>query len=516
MLSSTRRLFEASLNGDVGELHQLIKENPLILADYSLVSPHENPLHVATKAMKLSYVKEIVKLKPEFVKELNKDGFRPLDIASALGHVEIVKVLIKGTTTTSNLCRLKGRDGRTAIHYAAMSGKIEVIDVLISSCKECVEDLTCVGETSLHLAVKFNKFQAFTNLVEWIQRIGEEEIVNWGDNDGNTVLHLAVATKQHQSVELLLRRSTKLELNARNSRGLTAMDIIDIQTLENPIDEYHFQLKETLQNATVLTSSHHNHNSTVSSNINNQSQDHHQEADNNNDHHNQKDWIKYFRYKKTRDSPSDTRNALLVVATLIATVTFQAGVNPPIHFSTTTTKSTTIQRKVNANNNDDHNNKYSNYDTLLRIPDVISPSPFAQQMPYIPSEPLPFTVGFGVVLANLGTLAASEMFLFGNSLGLTASLNVIIYLTAGFPFQRELHISIYSMLFAYGWSVQGLESSENSKVGMRNVILGFAFLLPFVLRWFPRWGIGKRIRLWWINKMIMIRNTRVQHYPTLW
>uniref|UniRef100_A0A803NH61 Uncharacterized protein n=1 Tax=Cannabis sativa TaxID=3483 RepID=A0A803NH61_CANSA len=335
MLSSTRRLFEASLNGDVGELHQLIKENPLILADYSLVSPHENPLHVATKAMKLSYVKEIVKLKPEFVKELNKDGFRPLDIASALGHVEIVKVLIKGTTTTSNLCRLKGRDGRTAIHYAAMSGKIEVIDVLISSCKECVEDLTCVGETSLHLAVKFNKFQAFTNLVEWIQRIGEEEIVNWGDNDGNTVLHLAVATKQHQ-------------------------------------------------------------------------------------------------------------------------------------------------------------------------------------MPYIPSEPLPFTVGFGVVLANLGTLAASEMFLFGNSLGLTASLNVIIYLTAGFPFQRELHISIYSMLFAYGWSVQGLESSENSKVGMRNVILGFAFLLPFVLRWFPRWGIGKRIRLWWINKMIMIRNTRVQHYPTLW
>uniref|UniRef100_A0A2N9ILU0 PGG domain-containing protein n=1 Tax=Fagus sylvatica TaxID=28930 RepID=A0A2N9ILU0_FAGSY len=39
--------------------------------------------------------------------------------------------------------------------------------------------------------------------------------------------------------------------------------------------------------------------------------------------------FKYFQYKEDRDSPSDVRNLLLVVATLIAAVTFQAGVNPP-------------------------------------------------------------------------------------------------------------------------------------------------------------------------------------------
>ncbi|GMY23020.1 hypothetical protein FCV25MIE_18261 [Fagus crenata] len=42
-----------------------------------------------------------------------------------------------------------------------------------------------------------------------------------------------------------------------------------------------------------------------------------------------RNWFKYFQYKEDRDSPSEVRNLLLVVVTLIAAVTFQAGVNPP-------------------------------------------------------------------------------------------------------------------------------------------------------------------------------------------
>ncbi|KAL3742733.1 hypothetical protein ACJRO7_018102 [Eucalyptus globulus] len=40
-------------------------------------------------------------------------------------------------------------------------------------------------------------------------------------------------------------------------------------------------------------------------------------------------WFLYFQYNPTNDKPSDMRNIMLIIATLIAVITFQAGVNPP-------------------------------------------------------------------------------------------------------------------------------------------------------------------------------------------
>ncbi|PON99759.1 Transmembrane protein [Trema orientale] len=455
------RLFEAALTGNVETLHKLREENPLILSDYSLISPHENPLHVATKAGKLGFVKEMIRLKPESVMELNKEGFRPLDIASALGHVEIVKEIIASTsctTTTSgnDICRLKGKDGRTAMHYAVIHGKIEVIDELVSFSVECVKDLTVLGETTLHLAVKYYRFEALRSLVESLEKLGLEELVNWGDKDGNTVLHLAVSRKQHESVEFLLNNnsiSSALKLNETNSRGLTPMDVMDL-LIETPSD---VQLRQTLRLAGAVGAGDNITNAMPTTPANNSSLPQHIAV--NYVPNNQPpepgavetDWMKYFRYQQKRDSPSDTRNALLVVAALIATVTFQAGVDPPGGF-----------REPQSGNSTN-----------------ISP---ASQPPTPPHSPT--TIGIAAIFAALGGVATSDWFLLGNSLGFATSVSIIIYLTAGFPFQRELHIAIYSIMFAYGWSVSDIQPKE----GARYTILGIAFLVPFLVRWFPRWA----------------------------
>ncbi|GMN48315.1 hypothetical protein TIFTF001_017483 [Ficus carica] len=75
-------------------------------------------------------------------------------------------------------------------------------------------------------------------------------------------------------------------------------------------------------------------------------------------------------------------------------------------------------------------------------------------MDYDPRPVQPLVIGFSAVLENLGMrLAASELFLLGNSMGFAASLNVI-------PFQRELHISIFSMMFAYSWSLHDFKSTH--------------------------------------------------------
>ncbi|KAI8572464.1 hypothetical protein RHMOL_Rhmol01G0200900 [Rhododendron molle] len=42
-----------------------------------------------------------------------------------------------------------------------------------------------------------------------------------------------------------------------------------------------------------------------------------------------KNWFKYFQYQEGKETPGDARNVLLIIAALIAAVTFQAGVPPP-------------------------------------------------------------------------------------------------------------------------------------------------------------------------------------------
>lgn len=44
------------------------------------------------------------------------------------------------------------------------------------------------------MCVKYNRLEALKVLVESMDR--EDGIMNWKDDDGNTVLHLAVAKKQ--------------------------------------------------------------------------------------------------------------------------------------------------------------------------------------------------------------------------------------------------------------------------------------------------------------------------------
>ncbi|KAJ6875953.1 ankyrin repeat-containing protein BDA1-like [Populus alba x Populus x berolinensis] len=394
------RLFDAAQRGNIDYLQRLLTENPLIL-NITLLSA-ENPLNIAADMGHVDFVKEIIKLKPVFANEVNQEGFSPTHIAAANGHVEIVKELMK---VDIKLCRLEGgRQKMTPLHYAAIKGRAEVISAMLSDCPDCIVDETVRKENALHLAVKNNRFEAIKILGDWIKDMNKEYLLNMKDEQGNTVLHLASWKKQREVLEMLLGSGTvssgSLEVNAINNSGLTALDMV----LIFPSEAGDREIVEILRSAGATRARDIIH-STIPNN----------ETSTDNPPtperclSNRNNLVEYFKFKKGRDSPSEARSTLLVIAVLVATATFQVGVNPPGGLWQDT-------------NIPDHTNSTSS-----------SNAHFAGQSILATTEP----VGF-------------MLFVFFNSVGFSMSLYMIYVLTSEFPLQFELRICLLAMYCTYG------------------------------------------------------------------
>ncbi|CAL9232392.1 unnamed protein product [Arabidopsis halleri] len=153
---------------------------------------------------------------------------------------------------------------------------------------------------------------AFKVLLGWIKRVNRKEILDWKDEDGNTVFHIAASINQTEVMKLL-RKTVKVK--ARNLDGKTAMDIL--QTHQSPCFPVARKLlksaKERLFCGSTTTLAGY-----LSKNLS------FIEKRNN--------LLGLSNLSMTKDrsiNASDPRNAILVVAILIVTATYQAGLSPP-------------------------------------------------------------------------------------------------------------------------------------------------------------------------------------------
>ncbi|KAJ9680512.1 hypothetical protein PVL29_019745 [Vitis rotundifolia] len=136
-------------------------------------------------------------------------------------------------------------------------------------------------------------------------------------------------------------------------------------------------------------------------------------------------WYKYFQYQEGRDSPSEARNVLLIISGLIAAVTFQAGVNLP--------------GGVWQDNDNGH---------------VAGTAIYASQK------------------------AAFYLFLIFNTMSLSTSLLLVLYLTHRFPFYGEIWVAIIGMGVTYGSAIFAVTPGHS--VRFRYVML--AAVVPWLLR----------------------------------
>ncbi|KAK3011575.1 hypothetical protein RJ639_012221, partial [Escallonia herrerae] len=305
-------LSEAAVNGSVSSLLQLLKEDPLLL-DRTIVSCiAETPLHTAAMLGHVEFVAEVLSHKPELAAELDSLGNSPLHLAATKGHVEVVRRLL---AADPEMGLVRNLEGRAAAHVAAAKGRAGVLAELVQVMPESTRVLTDRGETALHLCVKHGRLEAMKVLLDQVvERDGE--VVNWKDCEGNSVLHIAVAKKQIELVKFLLS-TIGVEVNALNSSSFTALDIL----LQSPRDLRDLDIEDQLRSSGALTAK----------DLHLITNDSTQQA-----------FPQTPRRLSSQESKSEMpqvkhhidwlgrkRSALMVVASLIATVAFQAALTPP-------------------------------------------------------------------------------------------------------------------------------------------------------------------------------------------
>ncbi|KAL2517921.1 Ankyrin repeat family protein [Abeliophyllum distichum] len=310
------KLFEAAAEGNVNSLKNLLQEDPIILDRVIVNNFSDTPVHVAAILGHVDFVREILRRRPEFARELNTRLSSPLHLASAKGHTEVVRVLL---SDNSQICLARDRNGLTPLHLAAIKGRIDVVKELVQAKPDAAIVTVDRGQTILHLCVKYNQLDALKLLV---QTIGDQEFTNSKDSDGNTILHLGVADKQVETVEFLLKVSAT-EVNARNLSGMTPMDIL-IRSRKNVRDE---EIEESLKRGGAFGSMQNN--SSVHKNRNMETPGSYLFFDQPDLNSNipKNSWKRMF--KQHDNWLEEKRSALMVVASLIATMAFQVGVNPP-------------------------------------------------------------------------------------------------------------------------------------------------------------------------------------------
>ncbi|RYR70217.1 hypothetical protein Ahy_A03g016726 [Arachis hypogaea] len=229
MANNVSPLEEAALSGDIDRLYALIQGDPDILNDADAKPFVSTPLHIAA-SVDLRTNPEIMVLMPSFALKLNQQGFSPVHLAIQNGHSKLARRLVD---MNKELARVKGREGTTPLHLVSQIGDCELLTFFLSACPDSIEDVNARDETALHVAVRYQQFDALRVLVGWFNgntRKGaeslERSILNWRDVAGNTILHLSVYIYAASLMlfDLLLQNLEMIDLNVKNSEKKTALD----------------------------------------------------------------------------------------------------------------------------------------------------------------------------------------------------------------------------------------------------------------------------------------------------
>ncbi|WZZ48523.1 hypothetical protein YC2023_048630 [Brassica napus] len=392
------RLFDAARSGDMTTLQLLLQEDPLLLERFSM-SSLENPLHVSAFSGQVVFTEEILRRKQDLALEPNQQGFTPLHIASASGTIEVVRALLR-VGPNHVLCRLKDKDGSIPLHCAVQRGRIEVVKELVSSFPESLKEVNASFETPLHVAVKNNQVEATKLLLEEIKK---------RDMSPEIIVEMLIGD------DAILRG---VNVNRQNRNWLTPKDILDvvIETEGGSVSELYrvIQIFQTVSAKNARSERpRFKHNQPT---------------------RNPFRMIKNHINAEINNSTNEQRETLMIVATLIATLTFTGGLQPPGAF-----------KSEDANGGSNATNTTRATTSLGRTLDNI----FGQRNS---------TAGQAIMADRRVHFTLYSAF---NAIGFLVSVAMISQLTKGFPLRNWMRLCIISAVSAYCLAIVYIAPDED-------------------------------------------------------
>ncbi|XP_027099210.2 protein ACCELERATED CELL DEATH 6-like [Coffea arabica] len=187
---------------------------------------HKTALHAAAIWNLPELVELILEKLPNLIEKVDKFGWTALHYAAKrnhpakLNHEDVVRQLLSAERSTAYVAA-RNDDSKTALHIAVIHGHVAVVQELLSHCPDCWEKYTNRRQNILHLAVKYEQREVLEFV---LKNSWASELINQRDNTGNTPLHLYVATKNLDGSSLVKHPS--VDVNSFDNSNSTPLDRI--------------------------------------------------------------------------------------------------------------------------------------------------------------------------------------------------------------------------------------------------------------------------------------------------
>ncbi|KAI7981766.1 Ankyrin repeat-containing protein [Camellia lanceoleosa] len=178
-------------------------------------SIHKKKLDQSTKIL--------LELKRDLIKETDEDGWTPFHYAACFGNEDGVKLMLEIDKSVAYITTGEKGDEKTALHIAAANGRQRVMEKILSECPDCWEMVNSEGKNVLHIAVDAQQEEVIEYIFKksWIIHL-----INQKDIEANTPLHLLATFSMLKLMGKLRSHFSRDKWNATNNKNMTPQDIL--------------------------------------------------------------------------------------------------------------------------------------------------------------------------------------------------------------------------------------------------------------------------------------------------